>query len=297
MKRITGIFAPVATPFTKDGEIDWGAYAENMAAYDRTRLSGLVSLGSNGEFTMLSFEEKVALVTATRKGLSDGKIVIAGTGCESLKETSALTKACADAGADAALVVTPNYYKKDMTDAALEKFLSMVADASPIPVMLYNMPGNSGVNIPSALTIRLSKHPNITGIKDSGGNIVQIAEVLAGVDESFSVFAGSGSFLMATTLLGGVGGTLALANVVPNLCVDLYEASVARDIDKARKLQLDLMALNAAVTAKFGIGGMKSAMEMVGYKGGMPRLPILPATDETKKAIRAILERLGVAVR
>jgi len=117
------------------------------------------------------------------------------------------------------------------------------------------------------------------------------------VDESFSVFAGSGSFLMATTLLGGVGGTLALANVVPNLCVDLYEASVARDIDKARKLQLDLMALNAAVTAKFGIGGMKSAMEMVGYKGGMPRLPILPATDETKKAIRAILERLGVAVR
>ena len=268
-----------------------------MAAYDRTRLSGLVSLGSNGEFTMLSFEEKVALVTATRKGLSDGKIVIAGTGCESLKETSALTKACADAGADAALVVTPNYYKKDMTDAALEKFFSMVADASPIPVMLYNMPGNSGVNIPSALTIRLSKHPNITGIKDSGGNIVQIAEVLAGVDESFSVFAGSGSFLMATTLLGGVGGTLALANVVPNLCVDLYEASVARDIDKARKLQLDLMALNAAVTAKFGIGGMKSAMEMVGYKGGMPRLPILPATDETKKAIRAILERLGVAVR
>ena len=297
MKRITGIFAPVATPFTKDGEIEWGAYAENMAAYDRTRLSGLVSLGSNGEFTMLSFEEKVALVAATRKGLSDGKVVIAGTGCESLKETVALTKACADAGADAALVVTPNYYKKDMTDAALEKFFSMVADASPIPVMLYNMPGNSGVNIPSALTIRLSKHPNITGIKDSGGNIVQIAEVLAGVDESFSVFAGSGSFLMATTLLGGVGGTLALANVVPNLCVDLYEASVARDIDKARKLQLDLMALNAAVTAKFGIGGMKAAMEMVGYRGGMPRLPILPATDETKKAIRAILERLGVAVR
>jgi 4-hydroxy-2-oxoglutarate aldolase len=287
----------VSTPFTKDGEIEWGAYAENMAAYDRTRLSGLVSLGSNGEFTMLSFEEKVALVAATRKGLSDGKVVIAGTGCESLKETVALTKACADAGADAALVVTPNYYKKDMTDAALEKFFSMVADASPIPVMLYNMPGNSGVNIPSALTIRLSKHPNITGIKDSGGNIVQIAEVLAGTDESFSVFAGSGSFLMATTLLGGVGGTLALANVVPNLCVDLYEASVARDIDKARKLQLDLMALNAAVTAKFGIGGMKSAMEMVGYRGGMPRLPILPATDETKKAIRAILERLGVAVR
>ena len=119
MKRITGIFAPVATPFTKDGEIDWGAYAENMAAYDRTRLSGLVSLGSNGEFTMLSFEEKVALVTATRKGLSDGKIVIAGTGCESLKETSALTKACADAGTDYLdLSGEPNLARLARNDAA-----------------------------------------------------------------------------------------------------------------------------------------------------------------------------------
>ncbi|TDY61171.1 4-hydroxy-2-oxoglutarate aldolase [Aminivibrio pyruvatiphilus] len=294
MKKVHGIFAPIATAFDASGEVDYSTFAENTVAFGATKLSGLVVLGSNGEFTLLSHEEKVKLVETARNHLPAEKMVIAGTGCESFRETLQLTKECAAVGADVALVVTPNYYKKDMNEAALGNFYTMLADASPIPVMIYNMPGNSGVNVPSSLTLKLAAHPNITGIKDSGGNIVQISEVLAKAPEGFSVFAGSGSYLLATLLLGGVGGTLAVANVVPDYCAEIQENFEKGDLEKARKMQLALLPLNAAVTSRFGIGGMKAAMDMVGFKGGLPRLPILPAGEETRKEIARILKELGI---
>ena len=294
MKKVHGIFAPIATAFDASGEVDYSVFAENTVSFGTTKLSGLVVLGSNGEFTLLSHEEKVKLVETARNHLPADKMVIAGTGCESFRETLQLTKESAAVGADVALVVTPNYYKKDMNEAALGKFYTMLADASPIPVMIYNMPGNSGVNVPSSLTLKLAAHPNITGIKDSGGNIVQISEVLAKAPEGFSVFAGSGSYLLATLLLGGVGGTLAVANVVPNYCAEIQENFGKGDLEKARKMQLALLPLNAAVTSRFGIGGMKAAMDMVGFKGGLPRLPILPAGEETRKEIARILKELGI---
>ncbi len=294
MRKVHGIFAPIATAFDASGEVDYGTFAENVKTFGATKLAGLVVLGSNGEFTMLSHDEKVKLVKTARENLPREKMVIAGTGCESFKETLELTKECAAAGAEVALVVTPNYYKRDMNEAALEKFFTMLADASPIPVMLYNMPGNSGINIPSSLTIKLASHPNITGIKDSGGNIVQISEVLAKAPEGFSVFAGSGSYLLPTLALGGKGGTLAVANVVPDYCAEIQENFENGNFEKARKMQLALLPLNAAVTSRFGIGGMKAAMDLVGYKGGLPRLPILPAGDDTRKAIAGILKELGI---
>lgn len=294
MKKVHGIFAPIATAFDASGDVDYSVFAENTVTFGATKLSGLVVLGSNGEFTLLSHEEKVKLVETARNHLPADKMVIAGTGCESFRETLQLTKESAAVGADVALVVTPNYYKKDMNEAALGKFYTMLADASPIPVMIYNMPGNSGVNVPSSLTLKLAAHPNITGIKDSGGNIVQISEVLAKAPEGFSVFAGSGSYLLATLMLGGVGGTLAVANVVPDFCAEIQENFEKGDLEKARKMQLALLPLNAAVTSRFGIGGMKAAMDMVGFKGGLPRLPILPAGEETRKEIARILKELGI---
>jgi len=294
MKKVHGIFAPIATAFDASGDVDYSVFAENTVTFGATKLSGLVVLGSNGEFTLLSHEEKVKLVETARNHLPADKMVIAGTGCESFRETLQLTKECAAVGADVALVVTPNYYKKDMNGPALEKFYTMLADASPIPVMIYNMPGNSGVNVPSSLTLKVAAHPNITGIKDSGGNIVQISEVLAKAPEGFSVFAGSGSYLLATLMLGGVGGTLAVANVVPDYCAEIQENFEKGDLEKARKMQLALLPLNAAVTSRFGIGGMKAAMDMVGFKGGLPRLPILPAGEETGKEIARILKELGI---
>ena len=294
MKKIEGVFAPIATPFEANGDVDFGKFAENLAKFDKTELAGITALGSNGEFTMLSREEKLAVVAAVRKGLSAGKTVLAGTGCESLKETIGLTKAAADKGADAALVINPCYYKRDLTEPALEKFYTAVADASPIPVMVYNMPGNSGINLSSALVVRLSAHKNIVGVKDSGGNIVQITEIIAGAPEDFSVFAGSGSYLFAATVLGGKGGTLAVANVAPDLCAEMYALCLKKDYERARKIQLDLMQLNACVTSRYGIGGMKAAMDLVGFYGGLPRLPLQPATDGAVAEIRALTEKLGL---
>lgn len=296
MKKVRGIFAPIATAFDASGDMNCAVFAENVVAFGATKLAGLVVLGSNGEFTLLSHEEKVKLLEVARNHLPAGKMIIAGTGCESLKETVTLTKESAAAGADVALVVTPNYYKRDMNEAALEKFYTMLADVSPIPVMIYNMPGNSGVNVSSSLTLKLAGHPNITGIKDSGGSIVQISEVLDRAPEGFSVFAGSGSYLLATLMLGGAGGTLAVANVVPDYCVEIQENFEKGDLEKARKMQLALLPLNAAVTSRFGIGGMKAAMDMAGFKGGLPRLPILPASEEAKKEIARILKELGISV-
>ncbi|MDD2206708.1 MAG: dihydrodipicolinate synthase family protein [Aminobacterium sp.] len=287
-----GIFAPVATTFNDLGNIDLQKYKENTVKFSKTGLAGLVILGSNGEFVMLDMEEKVSLVETARKALPSSMRVIAGTGCESVRDTIELTRRCADVGANAALVITPHFFKKDMNSQTLENFFIAIADASPIPIMLYNMPGNAGVNIPPSLAVALSKHPNIVGIKDSSGNIVQIAEVIAGTKENkFSVFAGSGSFLLPTLLLGGVGGTLAVANVVPEYCVSLYNAWNNKELDKARELQLGLLELNAAVTGRFGIGGMKAAMEMAGYWGGKPRLPILPATETMREEIQRIYDR------
>ncbi|MDR2179349.1 MAG: dihydrodipicolinate synthase family protein [Synergistaceae bacterium] len=294
MKKVEGVFAPIATPFGADGTIDFGRYAENLAKFDKTGLAGIVVLGSNGEFTMLSHEEKLDLIAAVRKGMSADKVVIAGTGCESLKETVDLTKGAADRGADVALVINPCYYKRDLTESTIENFFIAVAEKSPIPVMVYNMPGNSGINLSSALVTRLSAHGNIVGVKDSGGNIVQISEIIAGVPSDFSVFAGSGSYLFVTTVLGGKGGTLAVANVAPDICAEIYALCSRKEYDKARKLQLDILQLNACVTSRYGIGGMKAAMDLAGFFGGAPRLPLQPANNVMVKDIRTQLEKLGL---
>lgn len=287
-----GIFAPIATPFQND-EIDYGALKYNLDLYSASRLAGLVVLGSNGEFALMDLDEKMQLIEFVRQNTSPDKRIIAGTGCESTKETVRLTRHAASVGADAALVITPHYYKGSMTEAVLENYFREVADASPIPVMLYNMPGNSGINMSSGLVKRLALHPNIVGVKDSSGNIVQIAEIIAGVESDFSVFAGSGSFLYPTLALGGVGGTLAVANILPELCVQLYEAAVAGEHAKAQALQHKLLAANAAVTSRFGIPGLKQAMNLLGYRGGLPRHPLLPLAEQHLPDLRQILEQVG----
>lgn len=289
---IRGIFAPIPTPFHKD-EIAYDKLKGNLDRWARTDLRGLVVLGSNGEFVLLTEDEKVKLVEYVRSNFPAERPVIAGTGCESTRDTIRLTKRVAAVGATAALVVTPNYYKGSMTDAILKRFFYDVADASPIPVMLYNMPRNTGINMSVPLVIECSKHPNIVGIKDSSGNIVQIAEIIAGTGPDFAVFAGSGSFLYATAVLGGVGGTLAVANVLPNMCAAIQRAAEAGDHAKAKELQMKIMAANAAVTSRWNIPGLKAALDMLGYYGGPPRLPLLPLGEPVLGELRQILAEAG----
>lgn len=292
--KLEGIYAPIPTPFDDDGGIAFDKLEENLAKWAKTKLSGLVVLGSNGEFVLLDEEEKVILTDFVRRHFPSDRPVIAGTGCESEQATIRLTKRCAGVGASAVLVVTPFYYKGSMTDAALKTFYINVAEQSPIPVILYNTPRNTGINLSPSLVAELSNHPNIIGIKDSSGNIVQMGEIISKSAPGFSVFAGSGSFLYPSLCLGAAGGTLAVANILPNFCTDIMECHLAGKPEQAKSIQLRILEASSAVTSRWGVAGLKCAMDILGYYGGKPRRPILPLPDEAKKELRAILMRVGV---
>jgi len=293
---IKGIFAPIPTPFDDNEEISYEHLRRNLAWWGGTALAGVVVLGSNGEFVYLSPAEKERLVEEVRTHLPDTKRVIAGTGCETTRETISLSKRAAALGADACLILTPHYYKGDMTPAALKRYFLDVAEACPVPIMLYNMPRNTGLNVDSSLVIELAAHPNITGIKDSSGNIVQISEIAANTGEGFAVFAGSGSFLLTTLLMGGVGGTLAVANVMPNECAQLVDLYEARQLTQARALQQRLLEPNKAVTARWGIPGLKAALDLMGKYGGPVRRPLRPLADEERAKLAKVLDTAGVSL-
>lgn len=292
MFNLHGIYAPIPTPF-EGGKIAYDKLEKNLEFWLSTNLEGIVVLGSNGEFVLLSQEEKVELIKFVCDKCKGKKTVIAGTGAESTEETIYLSRAAAEAGADAVLVVTPNYYKGSMTDPVLKRFYTDVADASPAPVILYNMPKNTGINISSKLVAELSKHPNIMGMKDSSGNIVQIQDCVASTRENFHVFAGSASFLYTSLAVGATGGTLALANLFPNECAKVQELYDAGQVTEALALQNQLVDSNNAVTVKYGIAGLKAAMDMMGLFGGEPRLPLLPISEDEKADLKAILTQSG----
>ena len=292
MFKLHGIYAPIATPFA-GGEIAYDKLEKNLDFWLGSDLEGIVVMGSNGEFVLLTPEEKEELMRFVCARAKGKKPVIAGTGAESTAETIRLNTKAAEAGADAVLIVTPNYYKGEMTDPVLARFYTDVADASPLPVILYNMPRNAGINISAKLAVELARHPNIIGIKDSGGNIVQIADMIRNAPEGFSVFAGSASYLYTSLALGATGGTLALANVFPNECARVQTLFDAGKIREARDLQMKLIDSNNAVTARWGIPGLKAAMEMIGLYGGDPRPPLVPLKEADREELRKILMRTG----
>lgn len=292
--KLQGAYAPIPTPFDSNDEIAYGKLSQNLDKWGASRLDGLVVCGSNGEFPLLDETEKIELFGYCRKNFPANRGIIAGTGCESLRATLRLTCKAADVGCDAALILTPWYYKGGMNNDVLKAYFSELADRSPIPVILYNMPRNTGVEMNAALICELAKHPNIIGIKDSSGNIVQIAESIKNSGTEFAVFAGSASFLYPSLLLGATGGTMALANVLPDTCVELIELFKRGETEKAKALQLSILDINAAVTSRFGIGGMKAACDLMGYYGGPLRKPLRAAAPETISQIESMLQKLGV---
>jgi len=290
-----GIFAPVPTPFV--GEVlALDKFAVNVAKWGETPLSGLVIGGSNGEFCLLEREEKIELVRVARQTMSSRQMIVAGTAEESTRGTICLTRACAEAGADAALVLNPYYYKDTYTDSAIKHFFLTVAEASSIPVLLYNMPKNTGLNLSAKVVIELSQHPNIVGLKDSSGNMVQMAEIVANTPSTFVTLAGSASFLLAALAIGAQGGTLALANALPHACVKLFDLFYAGKMEEARTLQYALLQPNHAVTARFGIAGLKAAVELYGYVGGDPRPPLLPLPPTERAQLALIFHEAKEAI-
>jgi 4-hydroxy-2-oxoglutarate aldolase len=285
-----GIFPPITTPFS-EGKVAYDKLASNVEKWDRTGLKGFVVLGSNGEYVYLSEEEKRAVVDTVIQAAAHEMLIIVGTGCESFTETLRLTEDCAGLGARAALVVTPHYYSGRMNEAALAKYYSELADRSPIPILLYNVPKFTHMNMAADFVARLSKHPHIIGIKDSSGNVIQLGEMLNAVARDFNVLVGTAGVLFAGLTIGCVGGVCALANVAPEACVKIFDLLEAGDLEAARQLQLKMIPVNQAVTAVYGVPGLKTAMDMLGYFGGAPRLPLLPSSEQEKIEIRNVLKK------
>ena len=289
-----GIFAPVASTFDADDELDLSAFSSNLRAYAKSPLDGVVILGSNGEYALLDTDEKLRVIAAGVEAIDGRKVVMAGTGAESTKASIALTKRAAEFGVDFALIVTPHYYKPRYDHAAYANHYRAIADASPIPILIYVMAAYTGVDLASSLVTELSAYPNIAGIKDSGGNAPKVGEMIAGAAPGFSVLAGSANFLYPALCLGAAGGIVALGNVAPDLCKEIELNYLKGDHVGARALQFRALAPNAAVTSKYGIPGLKVALDAVGLVGGPPRLPLQRLSEREADDVRRTLAEAGI---
>ncbi|XP_075773880.1 LOW QUALITY PROTEIN: 4-hydroxy-2-oxoglutarate aldolase, mitochondrial [Pelodiscus sinensis] len=284
---LRGIFPPLPTPFTAQAEVAHGRLEENLRRYPCAPLAGFVVQGSSGECPYLTPQERLAVVSRVRQALPRDKLLLAGSGCESTQATIALTGSMAEAGADAALVVTPCYYRGAMTAPALIHHYSQVADASPIPVVLYSVPANTGLELPPEAVLTLAQHPNIVGLKDSGGDITRLGLIVHKTRaEQFQVLVGSAGFLLAGYAVGACGGICALANVLAAPLCQLERLCQEGRWQEARDLQLRLIEPNAAVTRKFGIPGLKQAMEWFGFHGGPCRAPLRPLSEAQVQELR-----------
>ncbi len=293
MKKLYGIMPPIATPFLND-EIAFDKLAENLFKWNKTDLSGYVVMGSNGESVFLTRDEKLKLVEAVKKNIPDEKLLIAGTGSDSVRDTISLTNDSAERGADYALILTPSFYKSEMKPAAYVKYFFAVADKTNIPVIIYNVPKFTGVDIEAETVAQLAKHPNIVGIKNSAENLRQTAELVSMTGKSFSTITGTGSVLYTSLTVGAVGGILALANIDPNECVKIQKLVEEGNHSDAVKLQQKMLPVNKAITAKYGVAGLKAALDMLGYFGGEPRLPLSPLHDSDKELLKNILTEAGL---
>jgi dihydrodipicolinate synthase/N-acetylneuraminate lyase len=294
MHRFAGIYTPLATPFAADGSLDVRGLARNVEKYLRSPLTGLVVLGSNGEAPQLEEHEADLAIETVRDAMPKDRPLLAGTGRESTSATIAATERAARLGVDAVLVRTPSFYKGQMTTDAFVKHYTQVADRSPVPVLLYNVTMYTGVNLlPEAIGI-LSQHPNIVGIKETNSEMVQFGEYLARAADGFTVLAGSGATYFSALMLGAHGAILAVAGVAPDFCVQIVSAVREGRIDDARKMNRQLAPLSKLVGATYGVPGLKAALTLLGFDGGLPRPPLQPVGQPAVDAIREQLRELGL---
>jgi 4-hydroxy-2-oxoglutarate aldolase len=292
--QLNGIYPPLPTAFDQEGRLALDAFAGNIQALSRFELRGFVILGSNGEYVMLNPKEKVDVLQAARAAIPPERLMIAGTGCQSTGETIELTQAAAEIGADAALVITPYYYKKLMDPMTLINHFNMVADMSPIPVLVYNMPACTGIDLDEEAIGILARHPNIIGIKDSSGNVVKMGAIRQKAGPGFQVLAGSAGFLLPALSMGAIGGVMALANIAPAQCSAIFQLFLEGRRIEARDLQIAMVPVNSAITSRWGVPALKAAMDTIGLYGGPVRLPLQSLPDDTRQQLEAILINGGI---
>ena len=294
MIQLNGVMPPLTTPFDAAGRVDLGRLAANVARYNEAGLVGYVALGSNGEAVHLSRAERNQVIAAIKQAATPRHTVLAGVNEFATGAAIEAAQAAADAGADAALVVTPYFYKGAMTGEVLARFFTAVADASPVPVLIYNVPQNTGVVIDPAVIARLATHENVIGVKDSSGNMAAMGDTLRLSPGDFQVLVGNGSILYPALAMGAAGAVLAVACAAPRVCVELYEAVKAGRHDRARDLQTRLAPVSHLVTAGLGVKALKAALDRAGFFGGPPRPPLMTANDAEMEMIKAVLRASGL---
>ncbi len=288
--NIGGIYPPVPTFFEANEDLDLPTLAKHIIRLREHGITNFVALGSNGEAVHLNTVERSSVVSTIREAAGAEAQILAGTGALSTRETISLCRLAAQDGADLALVIPPGHFRGQMTSSALRAHYLAVADASPLPVMLYNMPANTaGIDLDAETVILLSAHPNIIGLKDSSGNLAKLSQVVAGARQGFAVLAGSAGFLLPALAVGATGAIAALANIAPGECLELLALWTEGRIGEARELQARLVPVNTAVTSEYGVPGLKAALHFVAHYGGDPRRPLAPLGDEARLRLRSLL--------
>jgi 4-hydroxy-2-oxoglutarate aldolase len=293
---LAGVYPALTTPFAPDGSVSLTDIKYNIERYNPTGLSGYVTLGSTGESVLLTRAEMDGILATVKEAAGQGKRLIAGTGAESTAETIERTKRAAAFGYHFALVKTPQFYKPAYKPDVLIAHYRRVADASPIPVLLYSVPIFTGVTLEAPEVAALAEHPNIVGIKDSSGHLMRVAEMVAAAPADFQILTGSAGTFLAGLTVGAKGAILALASVLPEKCVKLFELVREGQTEKARELQNTLLKVSKIIASEHAIAGLKFAMDQRGYRGGIPRLPLVPVSEAYKQRILeslASLEPIG----
>jgi len=289
--NLSRIFPPLTTPFTED-ELALDKLLRNVRKYERRELAGYVLFGSNGESVFLTKEEKIKIVSSIREQTK--KTLIVGTGSDSIKDTIHLTNETAEKGANYALIITPSFFKSEMKHHSFLNYYTRVAESVMIPVIIYNVPKFTNVNIEPETIIELAAHPNIAGLKDSTENTSRISEIVANVPQSFKLLIGTASVLFSGLSSGASGAIVALANIAPDECLQIYQLYSEKKFNEALELQNKMIPVNRAVTSKYGVAGLKAAMDILGYDGGNPRMPLEPLNEAQIIEMKIILRKASL---
>ncbi|MCB9080109.1 MAG: dihydrodipicolinate synthase family protein [Lewinellaceae bacterium] len=291
MQKIKGVIPPMLTPFTETGELDLDAHLFNVDRWNAAALRGYLVLGSNSEAAYLTENEKLDLIRQTVQAAAPGRMIMVGTGMESTRETIRLTNLAAKEGAHAALLLTPAYYIDKMSDSALLQHFTTVADQADIPILIYNVPKYTHLNVSVNLIAELSQHPNIMGMKDSSGNVAQLVQFQAAAAPDFNILVGTVSIWYPALLLGVRATITALANLAPDACVRIQTLVEEGQLSEAEALYRRVFPLNHAVTGPFGVAGLKYAANLLGYKGGFVRSPLQDLDAAGRAKIEAIVAK------
>ena len=287
--QLKGVIPPMITPFRENEDLDYEMHVKNMERWSSDELCGYLVLGSNSETVYLTEKEKLELIRLTVENSGKDRIILAGTGMESERETIRFTNKAAELGIHGALVLTPFYYGGQMSTEALVRYFTHVADNSAVPILIYNVPKFTHVNISPEVVRELSRHPNIIGMKDSVGDVAQLVKFKSVIPEEFNLIVGTASAWYPALTLGIKTGIMALANCMPKECIQVQKAFEEGNDAKARELYLRLFPVNTAVTATYGIAGLKYACDLLDYHGGYVRSPLLMLKDQEKSKLEQII--------